>query len=536
MLSKFEILELLADSINQRCVPVAETYQDWLICGFVCASFGERGRLAYHKISATCREKYTEGATNRQFDACLKSAKCDENYAPLLTLCARYRLMLRDLLQQRRATPRTTTPKTNQYKEVGPINYELGGKGVSLILPYLADCTDSVRLAGVLAYLTGICSLFAYPAFEYDSRRQYLNTYFCCCAPAGSGKSIISDIRTLFAKVQADKMERTEMLARNYEETRKNTPAADRELLKPPPQFSFFLPANSSAAALLKTLSDNEGNGLMWEAELDTITRSFKSDYGNFSDAMRTNFHAETISYSRKQNREFVEINNPHFGIVVSGTPQQIPRFFGSAENGLFSRYVFCTLPEVDEWINKFHSKRQDGLQLELQEYIQTIANYAATVHYNVTFSPKIERRHQEYFSALQSDYREIMGDDAFPMVRRLGLISLRWAAALSILDVMLSGRVAQPDVVCSAQCFEFSLQLCEMAAEAGAQVIRYLPMAQGTTSKEAERERIFAALPQEFDITAMPTQLPQTTRYRWLANWVRQRKLIKDGEKWRKA
>ena len=274
----------------------------------------------------------------------------------------------------------------------------------------------------------------------------------------------------------------------------------------------------------------------MWEAELDTITRSFKSDYGNFSDAMRTNFHAETISYSRKQNREFVEINNPHFGIVVSGTPQQIPRFFGSAENGLFSRYVFCTLPEVDEWINKFHSKRQDGLQLELQEYVQTIANYAATVHYNVTFSPKIEKRHQEYFSALQSDYREIMGDDAFPMVRRLGLISLRWAAALSILDVMISGHVSQPDVVCSAQCFEFALQLCEMAAEAGAQVIRYLPMAQGTTSKEAERERIFAALPQEFDITAMPTQLPQTTRYRWLANWVRQRKLIKDGEKWRKA
>lgn len=536
MLSKIEILELLADSINRKCVPVAESYRDWLICGFVCASFGERGRLPYHKISATCAAKYSEAATNRQFDACLKSSKADENYAPLLALCARYRLMLRDLLQQRRATPRTATPKAGQYKEVGPINYPLGGKGIGLILPYLADCTDSVRLAGVLAYLTGVCSLFSRPVFEYDSRRQYLNTYLCCCAPAGSGKSVISDVRALFARVQADKMAKTEALARAYEEQRKSTPAADRELLKPPPQFSLFLPANISAAALLKTLSDNEGNGLMWEAELDTITRSFKSDYGNFSDAMRTNFHAETISYSRKQNREFIEINNPHFGIVVSGTPAQIPRFFGSAENGLFSRYVFCTLPEVDEWLNKFHSSRNREQEFELQEYVQTIANYAATVHYSVTFSDKIERRHQEYFSALQSDYREIMGDDAFPMVRRLGLISLRWAAALSILDVILAGHPEQCDITCSAQCFEFALQLSEVSAESAAQVIRYLPMSVATTSKEAERESIFAALPQEFDITAMPSRLPQTTQYRWLANWVRQRRLIKDGNRWRKA
>ncbi len=535
MLSRFEILELLADNINKRCVRIADTYHDWLICGYVCASFGERGRLSFHAISATCPAKYNERDTNYQFDACLKHSAHDENFAPLLTLCGRYGLMLRDLLTELHNTPKSKTISKGQLKERERINYKLGGGGVDLILPFLDGLPPACQLAGFLSYLTGVCSLFAYPVFEYDSRSQYLNTYYCCCAPAGSGKSVISDVRALFSNVQKSLMDKTENLQRAYEERRRETPAADRELLTPPPQFSLFLPANSSAAALLKTLADNEGNGLMWEAELDTITRSFKSDYGNFSDAMRTNFHAETISYSRKHNREFVEINNPHFGIVVSGTPQQIPRFFGSAENGLFSRYVFSTLPEVDEWLNKFHSSRVSAQVNEIKDTIYQIFLFARSHRYKVIFPEEIERRHQNYFSSLQSDYRLIMGEEAFPMVRRLGLISLRWAAALSILDTMLMGRAEQTEIKCTANIFTFCLQLTEMAAEAGAQVIRYLPLSQSMSTKEAERERVLASLPSEFDISALPTSVPQTTRYRWLANWTRQNKLIKDGDKWRK-
>lgn len=535
MLSRFEILELLADNINKRCVRIAETYHDWLVCGFVCASFGERGRLAFHAISATCPTKYNEKDTNAQFDACLKHTARDENFSPLLSLCGRYGLMLRDLLTELHNSPRVKKIGREKLTERGRINYKLGGLGTDLILPFLNGLPEACQLAGYLSYLTGVCSLFAYPVFEYDSRNQYLNTYYCCCAPAGSGKSVLSDVRSLFSLVQKSMIDKTENLQRAYEERRRETPAADRELLTPPPQFSFFLPANSSAAALLKTLSDNDGNGLMWEAELDTITRSFKSDYGNFSDAMRTNFHAETISYSRKHNREFVEINNPHFGIVVSGTPQQIPRFFGSAENGLFSRYVFSTLPEVDEWLNKFHTERSNANVEEIKDALFQVFIFARSHRYKVIFPDEIEKRHQNYFSVLQSDYRLIMGEEAFPMVRRLGLIALRWAAALSILDVMLSGKAEQTEIRCPANIFTFCLQLTEMAAEAGAQVIRYLPLSQSMSSKEAERERVLAVLPKEFDITALPSSIPQTTRYRWLSNWVRQNKLVKDGDKWRK-
>lgn len=536
MLSRLEILELLADNINKRCIRIADTYHDWLTCGFVCASFGERGRLAFHSISATCPSKYNERDTDAQFNACLKHSAHDENFAPLLTLCGRYGLMLRDLLTELHNTPKNKTIGKGQLRERERVNYKLGGLGAELILPFLKGLPPACQMAGFLSYLTGVCSLFSYPVFEYDSRRQYLNTYYCCCAPAGSGKSIISDVRYLFSNVQKSLMDKTDNLQRAYEEKRRDTPAADRELLVPPPQFSLFLPANSSAAALLKTLSDNEGSGLMWEAELDTITRSFKSDYGNFSDAMRTNFHAETISYSRKHNREFVEINNPHFGIVVSGTPQQIPRFFGSAENGLFSRYVFSTLPEVDEWINKFHTSRETQQVENIKDTIFQVFLHARSIRYNVIFSDEIERRHQSYFSGLQSDYRMIMGEDAYAMVRRLGLIALRWAAALSIMDVMLSGQAERTEIRCPANIFTFCLQLTEMAAEAGAQVIRYLPLSQSMSSKEAERERVFTSLPTEFDITALPPHIPQTTRYRWLSNWVRQNKLIKDGDKWRKV
>ena len=82
------------------------------------------------------------------------------------------------------------------------------------------------------------------------------------------------------------------------------------------------MPANSSATAMCQTLFENDGVGLMFETEGYTLASTFKSEHGNYSDALRKAFHHESISYNRRKDREFVELKTPRLSAVLSGTPR----------------------------------------------------------------------------------------------------------------------------------------------------------------------------------------------------------------------
>ena len=70
-------------------------------------------------------------------------------------------------------------------------------------------------------------------------------------------------------------------------------------------------------------LSDNDGVGILFETEGDTLSQTLKSEHGNYSDILRKGFHHETISMSRRKDREFIELPLPRFAVVLSGTPKQ---------------------------------------------------------------------------------------------------------------------------------------------------------------------------------------------------------------------
>ena len=82
---------------------------------------------------------------------------------------------------------------------------------------------------------------------------------------------------------------------------------------KEPPLRMFFIPANSTATAVFQILNDNDGNGLMFETEGDTLAQTFKSEHGNYSDGFRKAFHHEKISYLRR--KDWFEGRPQHLGI-----------------------------------------------------------------------------------------------------------------------------------------------------------------------------------------------------------------------------
>src|SRR5690606_14575639 len=101
-------------------------------------------------------------------------------------------------------------------------------------------------------------------------------------------------------------------------------------------------------------LADNGGQGLILETEGDTLAQTFKTDYGNYSDGFRKAFHHETISYFRRTDREYVDIENPKVSAALSGTPSQVGSLIHTCENGLFSRFMFYCLNTKGVWKNVF--------------------------------------------------------------------------------------------------------------------------------------------------------------------------------------
>ena len=65
------------------------------------------------------------------------------------------------------------------------------------------------------------------------------------------------------------------------------------------------------------------------------------------------------ISYTRRKDREFVELPKPRLSALLSGTPRQILALVPDTENGLFSRFIFYYMNIRLEWKNVFAESQE---------------------------------------------------------------------------------------------------------------------------------------------------------------------------------
>ena len=214
------------------------------------------------------------------------------------------------------------------------------------------DRERDVFLTGALGVLSGCL-----PEVKgiYDGRILYPNLYAFVIAPAASGKGAIVFARTLGVAYHEQLIEESKVKYQAYRQTLiryesdliKYKKGKLSELPTAPEEQTFkklFIPANSSSAMLIRQLSSNESGGILFESEADTLGNVLKQDWGGYSDLMRKAFHHEAISYSRKFNDQYIEIEKPKLSVVLSGTPSQVLTLIPSTEDGLFSRFYFMFL------------------------------------------------------------------------------------------------------------------------------------------------------------------------------------------------
>ena len=527
-------IEQLVCSVEASCKDIAPSYSEWRDLAFALAdALGESGRSYFHRLSRFyCG--YDEREADKQFSACLRSHGSGITINTLFHLAKQSGITLNrpKALKAPTASISPIRPISNSQVSESSESCEFSNSETecsqssecSEPLPTFSNEIYSLLpgfLSGViskandyedadillLGTLTAISACLPNVSGLYADREVFPNLFLFVSAQASAGKGRLTLCRHLVKPIHDDlkhryavEMEEYRHLQNEYVQDKKN-----REPLVEPPIKTLLIPANSSATSVYQMLNDNQGIGLIFETEGDTLANTFKSDYGNFSDGFRKAFHHEMISYTRRKDREFVELNKPRLSALLSGTPRQILSLIPDAENGLFSRFIFYNMAIRLEWRNVFSeaSCTLDDFFIRLgHQYFTFYQTLQQSQPIRFSLSAPQQQEFNSFFGEVQEEYSSLFGMDIIASVRRLGLITFRLAMILTTLRFM-DGVAITPVALCSDTDFRTSLIMARVLLQHTAHVFSNLPTSEPDNASKRPNVNMSSflnSLPAEFD------------------------------------
>ena len=316
-----------------------------------------------------------------------------------------------------------------------------------------------IFLTGALTILSGCL-----PSVSglYDNKVCFANLYCFIIAPAASGKGSLVYSRKLATVIHNNILAKSKEEKQQYElqleqfkslKSRKNKvdTSADNQQPEPPKFKVLFIPANSSTAAVMNHLDENDGIGIICETEADTLSNTFKQDWGGYSDLLRKAFHHETASSSRKTNHEYIEVQRPRLSVALSGTPSQVAGLISSAEDGLFSRFLFYAFKSAPTWRDV-----APGNRVNLTVYFETlsarVSDIATVINNTETKFDLTTGQWQQLnqkFAGKLNEVSTFVSEDATSTVKRLGLITFRIAMVLAAIRNGEEGIIRRKTKIC---------------------------------------------------------------------------------------
>jgi len=515
-----EEISQLVTAVETSMVDIAPSYSDWLDMAFALSdALGEGGRSYFHRLSRFYHS-YDEREADKQFTACLNSHGSGITINTLFHLAKQSGIQYRNSASVRypaisKKTENEETAETGETEEIGETEpmptfsdeiYGLLPSFLESVINKAKNFEDADLL--ILGTLTAISPCLPNVSGIYAEREVFPNLFTFISAQASAGKGrltlcrhLVKPIHDNLKKLYHEEMDEYRRLKNEYSQDKySQDPPVE------PPIRTLLIPANSSSTSVYQMLNDNNGIGLIFETEGDTLANTFKSDYGNFSDGFRKAFHHEMISYTRRKDREFVELTKPRLSALLSGTPLQIQALIPDAENGLFSRFIFYNMNLRIEWLDVFSASTDNlddyfiRLGLRFFEFHQTLQNVNQPIRFSLT--PGQQSQFNSFFADIQLEYSSLFGTDIIASVRRLGLITFRLAMILTTLRLM-DGAPLADSIVCSDVDFRTAIHMARILIQHSARVFSDLPSQnnnQSLTLKNATAQAFFSQLPSQFD------------------------------------
>jgi len=366
--------------------------------------------------------------------------------------------------------------------------------------PILNDCcrvfSDEIEknlvFLGAMTVLSG-CLPKVYGI--YDKDKIGANFFFFVVAPASSGKGCLKWAKRIAQSIHKSKRDKYEVLKKEY------LVAEDKEGMTHPKQLLHYIPANSSASALIDVLESNGARGTFFCSEADTLSGALKQDWGNFSDILRSAFHHEPINFLRRKDDEYKEIETPCLSILLSGTPKQVPTLIPDAENGLMSRFAFFTFRSRPVMKNVFADKHVnfDEHFDHIQQRVERLYNYlndeSQPIYFSLTKAQ--EPDFLKLFSEGHTEFHLNLGDESVASVRRLGVIMFRLCMILTA--ARLDTNAVRPtQITCSDQDYQTAKSIIKTLKKHTTKIFQNLQKDSHKNIKLSDDKfKLFKALPE---------------------------------------
>jgi len=344
-------------------------------------------------------------------------------------------------------------------------------------------------------------------------------------APAASGKGVMNYGRKLMKAIEGEKGK------------------------------SVYIPANASSAALIALMQRFHGRGIIMATEMDTLSQTLRSSYGQFSDVIRCLFEHETISQLRRQNNEFIEIQDPHISMVLSGTYNQLAPLIKSRENGLMSRFACYVVTERADFMDEawdsddanVNANANYAMVDKMAEQLGALYLQQVNADHKCYFSFTDAQRQQvkRMFRAEFDNYAQAYGVEFDQTLKRMPVIMKRFGMVLSGLRLDPSQPLPEK-VECSDDDFKTVMLLGHKLLMHAAATYNLLPILSTPTpeapSGSLMQKQFLDSLPTDFSWTqvqdlASATGTSIKTVEHWIAKNVQSGSIqrIKQGE-YRKA
>jgi len=524
-------IETITQRIESSGADIAPNYAEWRDLGFALADeLGESGRSYYHRLSRFYQD-YNSLEADKQFDACLKAHGHGVSIKTFYHLAKSAGVNV--------GIPKVSNQSQNTAKlSPSPLGEESGVRSEiaetdetsenetstqlcslpSEIFDQLPDLLRRITVKGtspedkdilLLGSLVSMSACLPNVYGVYAEREVFANLFLFVTAQASAGKGRLTLCRKLVEPIHKALREQNRAEFESYQRDLTEYAAAKSDKVnmeKPqePTLKMLVIPANNSATGLFQILNDNNGKGLIFETEGDTLAQTFKSEHGNYSDGFRKAFHHETITYNRRKDREFVEIDMPRLSALLSGTPKQVSALIPNAENGLFSRFIFYFMNIRYEWKDVFAGESGqtldhyfDHLGAQFHELHKCLESQDKPMRFCLTVSQ--QQLFNSYFEQTQIQYIELCGEDYIGTVRRLGLITFRIAMILTALRIMDNGELRSP-LVCSDTDFNIAMEIVKVLVQHAAHVFQQLPTDTAGKVQPNQKQQFLNMLPAEFD------------------------------------
>tara|TARA_R110001592_G_scaffold103051_3_gene290400 strand:- start:2886 stop:4655 length:1770 start_codon:yes stop_codon:yes gene_type:complete len=545
MASNKNSIENYIIAIEQSGIDITNNYTDWRNIGFAIADeYGESGRDYFCRISKN-HPSFDEKECNEQYTKCINA----KGHGITIATFYHHAYQAGIKISENNADHKNTASKAIESEPIKEMLPTIAEKVYQSIPDFLKQIVqpassseerDILLLGALTTFSACLPKLFGI----YDQNKVFSNLYLFVTAPASAGKGRLNKVKNLVDPVHKIKREQAKVLKQQYDSEmatynihkKKND---NSEKPSKPPEQMLFIPANNSVTGVYQLISDNEGRGLIFETEGDTLAQAFKSDYGNYSDGFRKAFHHETISYYRRTDSEYVDIERPCLSTVLSGTPKQVATLIPNAENGLFSRFMFYYMNIKPTWKNVFENNNN----VNLDDYYTNLGNQFLGLYKTLKNNPEIEVRLTQtqqdefnaFFETLQTKYLNLQPEEYIATVRRLGLIAFRIMMIFTVFRIMEDGDVNSVKL-CEDEDFKNALSIITVIVKHSSKVFNDLPLEAKTKKRMNRKERFLEVLSkkftrQEYLVEANKLNIPNKTAEGYITTFVKSGLIHRDKQ-----